>query len=156
MVSNKGNGFTLVELMLALAIVAIGVALALPEFRQWNARMQLRDAASEIANQLVLSRMAAMNRNRSVDVTVDTVAGAVTISAVSLGSAVIAPKTMMAQVKTVIGGPVTVTFSSLGVRTSGGTTNQTISVCNAFRQRYDVRIIPAGKVNWFSSNGGCP
>lgn len=153
---KQEKGFSLVELMIAVAIVAIGVSLALPEFRQWNARMQLRDAASEIAAQLVLSRMAAINRNRSVDVTVGAVGGAVTISASSSGTIVIPPKTMMAQVKSVIGGPITITFSSLGVRTSGGTTSQTISVCNVYRHQYDVRIIPAGKVNWFPAGGGCP
>jgi len=43
---------------------------------------------------------------------------------------------------------VTVSFSSLGVKTSGGTATQTFGVCDINKRQYSVQIIPAGRVNW--------
>jgi len=91
---GRNSGFTLIEIMIVVAILTIAVALAVPEFLRWNVQSQLRQATSEIATQLMLARMAAMNRNRSVDVTVQTTGGAVHISAVapSSGAAIIKDK----------------------------------------------------------------
>ena len=153
-------GFTLLELMIAVAIIAIGTALAVPEFLQWYAKTQLRQATSEIASQLTLARMAAMNRNRSVDVTIQAVSGVVTVSAVTSGASVPVLPTapMLNQVTAVTGNPVIVSFSSLGVKTSGGTATQTFGVCNAKKLQYSIQIIPAGRVNWLptSTTTPCP
>lgn len=144
------SGITLIELMIAVAIITIGASLSVPEFVRWHARTQLRQATSEIASQLTLARMAAMNRNRSVDVTIQTVTGGVTVSAITSGtSATVLPTTpMLSQVRAITGSPVTVSFSSLGVKTSGGTGTQTFGVCDVKKQQYSVQIIPSGRVNW--------
>src|SRR5262245_64828780 len=92
--STRQAGFTLVEVMVAAGILTIAAALMLPNFLQWYAQSQLRQATSDIATQLTLARMAGMNRNRGVDVTVQNVAGAVRISAVSYGVAVFNYKTL--------------------------------------------------------------
>jgi prepilin-type N-terminal cleavage/methylation domain-containing protein len=151
-------GFTLVELMIAVAILAIGVSLAIPDFLRWYTQSQLRQATSEIATQLILARMAGMNRNRAVDVTVQTSGGAVHISAVSSSSgvAVINDKSFPSRVTSIVGSPVTVSFSSLGLRTTGGTGVQSIGVCDTYGRQYSVTIIPAGKVNWSVNPGGTP
>jgi prepilin-type N-terminal cleavage/methylation domain-containing protein len=151
-------GFTLIELMIAVAILAIGVSLAIPDFLRWYTQSQLRQATSEIATQLTLARMAGMNRNRAVDVTVQTSGGAVHISAVSSSSgvAVINDKNFPSRVTSIVGSPVTVSFSSMGLRTSGGTGVQTVGVCDTYGRQYSVTIIPAGKVNWSVNAGGTP
>jgi prepilin-type N-terminal cleavage/methylation domain-containing protein len=152
-------GFTLIEVMVALAIVTVAVTLAFPNFTRWHVQTQLRQATSEIATQLTLARMAAMNRNRSVDVTVQTSGGAVHLSAVaSTGVTVMNDKTLASAVASVVGSPVIVSFSSMGLRTSGGTGTQTIGVCDIYKRQYSVTIIPAGKVNWSINPGGvaCP
>ena len=150
-------GFTLIELMIAVAITAIAVALAIPNFLRWQTHSQLRQATSEIANQLTLARLAGMNRNRGVDVTVQNVGALVQISAVSSsGASVIVPESFPPRVKSIVGSPVTVSFSSLGLRTSGGTGVQWIGVCDAYGQQYSVTIIPAGKVNWSVNPSGTP
>ena len=134
-VLNRNNGgFTLIELMVVVGILTIAVAVAVPEFVRWHVQSQLRQATSEIATQLTLARMAAMNRNRSVDVTVQTTGGAVHISAVapSSGAAIIKDKVFSSRVTSVLGSPVTVSFSSLGMRTTGGTGTQTIGVCDTY------------------------
>jgi len=151
-------GFTLIEIMVAVAIAGIAVGLALPDFTRWYTQTDLRQATSEIATQLTLARMAGMNRNRSVDVTVQTSGGAVHISAVapSSGAAVINDKSFPTQVASVIGSPVVVSFSSMGTRTSGGTGTQTIGVCDTYKRQYSVTIIPTGKVNWSMDSSGPP
>ena len=147
---RNSAGFTLIELLIAVGIVSLGAALAAPQFLAWNARTQLRQATSEIASQLTMARMAAMNRNRSVDVTIQSASGGVSILAVASGAstAVIPTKTLANSVTTVTGSPVTVSFSSLGVKTSGGTATQSFGVCDVNKQQYSVQIIPAGRVNW--------
>jgi len=150
-------GFTLIEIMIVVGIVGIGVALAIPNFTQWYVQTQLRQATSEIASQLTLSRMAGMNRNRSVNVTVMNSGGIVSLSAVpSSGGAVINSASFPTHVKSVVGSPVTVSFSSMGVRTSGGTGVQTIGLCDTYGVQYSVTIIPSGKVNWSTNSSGTP
>jgi prepilin-type N-terminal cleavage/methylation domain-containing protein len=157
---NRNSGFTLIELMVVVGILTIAVALAVPEFVRWHVQSQLRQATTEIATQLVLARMAAMNRNKSVDVTVQTAGGAVHISAIApaSGVAVIKDKVFPSRVASVVGSPVTVSFSSLGLRTTGGTGTQTIGVCDTYRRQYSVSIIASGKVQWSVNASGtaCP
>jgi prepilin-type N-terminal cleavage/methylation domain-containing protein len=152
-------GFTLIELMIVVAILSIAVALAVPNFLQWYTQFQLRQATSQLATQLTLARMAGMNRNRGVVVTVQTVGAVVHISTMSSDVSpvsVINDTSLPPQVTSVAGSPVTVSFSSMGLRTSGGTGTQTIGVCDAYKRQYSVTIIPTGKVNWSINSGGTP
>ena len=157
---DRNGGFTLIELMIAVAILTIAASMAIPEFLRWHAQSLLRQATSEIATQLVLARMAAMNRNKNVDVTVQTSAGHLHVSAVapSTGAVVIQDKTFATQVASVVGSPVTVSFSSMGIRTSGGTGMQSIGVCDVYKRQYSVSVVPSGKVNWSVNSTGtaCP
>jgi prepilin-type N-terminal cleavage/methylation domain-containing protein len=155
---ERNNGFTLIELMIAVAILTIAASLAIPEFLRWHAQSRLRQATSEIATQLVLARMAAMNRNRNVDVIVQEAGGVVHLSAISpsAGVSVINDKTFPTQVSSIIGSPVTVSFSSLGIRTSGGTGMQSIGVCDIYKRQYSVSVIASGKVNWSVNPTGTP
>jgi prepilin-type N-terminal cleavage/methylation domain-containing protein len=158
-IPNKSQGgFTLLEVMVVVAIIGIGAAIAVPEFVQWNARTQLRQATSEIASQLTMARMAAMNRNRGVDVSIQATSGVVNVSAVVSGGlvTVIPTRSFANNVRAVTGGPVTVSFSSLGVKTSAGTGTQTFGVCDANNVQYSVTIIPTGRVNWSANSTTTP
>jgi general secretion pathway protein H len=56
-------GFTLIELIVALGIMALGVAVAFPYFQGTRAGYQLRASAYEIAGQLRDARATAQARN---------------------------------------------------------------------------------------------
>lgn len=161
---KRNGGFTLIELMITVAILTIAASLAIPEFLRWHVQSRLRQTTSEIATQLVLARMIAMNRNRAVDVTVQTVSGVLHLSASTsatppaTGVVVIKDKTFPIQVPSMVGSPVTVSFSSMGIKTSGGTGTQSIGVCDVYKRQYSVLIAPSGKVNWSNNSTAtsCP
>jgi len=155
--TRQEEGFTLIEVMVVCVILGIAATLAIPNFLEWQARNQLRHVTSEVATQLTLARMSAMNRNRSVNVTLTNVGGSVRISVVTASDSVsVLDETVQSKGIVVEGSPVTVSFSSLGVKTSAGTGKQDIRVCNAQKRQYLVTIIPMGKVNWSTIPSATP
>jgi prepilin-type N-terminal cleavage/methylation domain-containing protein len=139
------SGFSLLEISVVLVIVAIIVAIATPGYRQWQARSELKAAATEISSTMALSRMAAMNRNQRVTVTVNVVSGRVQLGT----GGVIAPATMGQYVTAVNPDPSTVQFSSLGIRAGGPAgANQLVTLTNSQGLTYSVAVTPQGKVNW--------
>lgn len=65
--SPKSSGFTLIEMMVAIAIIAIGVTLGLPSYRTWVQNTQIRNAAESIQNGLQRARAEAVGRNTNVE-----------------------------------------------------------------------------------------
>lgn len=62
------RGFTLIELMIVLVIVAIGIALAVPTFQSFRDKRQLTSAAEQISSFLVHAQGEAIKRNEQVTV----------------------------------------------------------------------------------------
>ena len=60
------SGFSLIELMIVLAIVAIALVLGLPSYSTWIANSRVRVAAESIQNGLQLARAEAVSRNTTV------------------------------------------------------------------------------------------
>lgn len=65
---EQARGFTLVELLVVIALVAIILALAAPSFTGTLARKRLEGVASELATDLQYARSEAVQRNRAVGV----------------------------------------------------------------------------------------
>lgn len=61
------NGFTLVELMIGVVILAILASVAMPSFSTWLNNMQIRNAAESILNGLQRARSEAVGRNTDVE-----------------------------------------------------------------------------------------
>jgi type IV fimbrial biogenesis protein FimT len=153
---NSEGGFTLVEMMIVGAIVGVVSVLAVPNYIEWNAKQQLRQAAKEIQNQLSLARVSAMSRNSVVNVNLALTGGQVQIAAADASGASVIPATqMMGSVTGLNPAPAVVAFSPLGTRSGGGAGNQQISISNNRGLSYSVRVTPRGKVSWCPA-AACP
>jgi type IV fimbrial biogenesis protein FimT len=62
----RNRGFTLIEAMVVVAIVAILGGLATPNFRQLIGTMQAKSASFDLINDLALARSEALKRNERV------------------------------------------------------------------------------------------
>ena len=143
---NREVGFTLVELVTVTAIVGILTGLAMPAYNQWNARYQLKQAASEIQSHMTHARWIAMNRNTTVRVALTTVSGKVQLNVTDATGAqqFLPPSTMMGTINSVTGGPVQ--FSSMGLLANGP--SALIQVSNVKNQTYSVWVNAGGKATW--------
>jgi len=59
----KDNGFTLVEMMVVIAIMAIVSAIAIPNFYSYAAGMKLRSASRDLYSTFQKTRMNAIRQN---------------------------------------------------------------------------------------------
>lgn len=69
------SGFTLIELMIGIAILAILLTLGLPSYRTGMQNIQIRNAADSILNGLQLAKAEAVRRNYTVRLELATGAG---------------------------------------------------------------------------------
>ena len=71
----RRNGFTLIELMIGMAIAAILVMLALPAYRDFRANTQVRNAADTIMHGVRLAQVEAIRLNQNVTLEIDPLVG---------------------------------------------------------------------------------
>lgn len=72
MKKDHGKGFTLLELMVVVAIIAIVIAIAWPNYIQWYKRTQVDNDAAIITSNLELAKISAIKNSALVEMTVDT------------------------------------------------------------------------------------
>ena len=120
----KSSGFTLIELMIAVAIFGILIAVAVPNFRAWLQNTKVRTVAESMQTGIQKARAEALTRNAQVTFTL----GA--NSAWSVGCAIVTATcpavieqraategaTETVTVTPTPGGASTVVFSNLGTR----------------------------------------
>lgn len=150
---KRQAGFTLIEIMIAVAIVGIASALAVPNIREWLARYDLKQSMSEIAGDLNLAKLVAMNRNRQATVMIQMAGSLVQVSGISGGMEIFSTRTLPSRINALPGGTATVNFSSLGLSTV--TAPQTIQVQNEKGLTYSLSVLPSGKVTW-CAKASCP
>lgn len=68
-------GFTLIELMIAVAVFGLLVLAALPSFQSWMQNTQVRTAAEGIFNGLQFTRAEAVRRNANIELEMVGVSG---------------------------------------------------------------------------------
>ncbi|HPC03297.1 MAG TPA: GspH/FimT family pseudopilin [Syntrophales bacterium] len=68
MTGEKNKGFTLVELMIVVALIAILAAIAAPAYQDYMARSRLNGAARLVLADLASARMDAVKMNRRTQV----------------------------------------------------------------------------------------
>ena len=154
---QRESGFTLIEVMIVVAIIGIASALAIPSYTQWKAQHDLREAVSEFSSELNLARVVAMNRNRQATVTIQlSGAGLIDVSGIAGGTPIFGTQTLNRNVtgfQPIIGGVpgvpnalTNVSFSSMGL--SATAANQVIQIGNTAGLVYSVSVMPSGKVTW--------
>jgi prepilin-type N-terminal cleavage/methylation domain-containing protein len=70
---SDGRGFSLAELMIVVALIAMMSLLAVPWFIKLYQRNQIKSAAREIQTTLLAARMKAVKRNQQVSVVISSV-----------------------------------------------------------------------------------
>ena len=145
---HRESGFTLIEVMIVVAIIGIASALAIPSYVEWKAQHDLREAVSEFSSDLNLARVVAMNRNRQATVTIqlNPVTLLIDVSGIAGGAPIFGTQTLNANVPGLPGGLTNVVFSSMGLSTAAA--NQVIQIVNTRGLVYSVSVMPSGKVTW--------
>jgi len=77
---NKESGYSLIELMIILAILAILLAIAIPDIKGWLPKHRLQSAARDLASNMQLAKMKAISANSYVTMTFNLPIGGTTYS----------------------------------------------------------------------------
>ena len=116
---SKNKGFTLIELVISMAVVATLIGVAMPSFTSLIATQKVKTAASNLQSSLLLTRSESLKRNGDATLS-PSVTGQWTtgwsISAQSTSVSVSGPVSGVT-----IAGPSTVTFQSSGRLPTGST-----------------------------------
>jgi len=159
--ASSETGFTLIETMIVVVIIGIAAAIAVPNYSIWQSRSQLRQAVTEVQNQLLLARMAALSRNTPVTVAISIVNGTVltTTTNAATGVQMLASTSRVPHVVDLKVGPsaswtsaatANVSFNSMGMRSGGPgpALNQELAMVNDKGVQFAMKVTPRGIVNW--------
>jgi prepilin-type N-terminal cleavage/methylation domain-containing protein len=161
-VASPETGFTLIETLIVVAIIGIAALIALPNYLVWESRSELRQAVTEVQNQLLLARMSALSRNAPVTVAISITNGAVQTTTTNAATGVQIMGSFSVRLPHVVDlkvGPsaswtsaptVNVSFNSMGMRSGGPgpTLNQELAMVNDKGVQFAMKVTPRGIVNW--------
>ena len=79
----KKNGFTLIELIVAIAIMGIAAAIAIPGFSSWLPNYRLKSATRDLYSNMQMAKLAAIKQNQTCSITLSTGPDKYTISLIN-------------------------------------------------------------------------
>lgn len=68
---RRQKGFTLIELMIVIVVMAILAAIAVPSYREYQAQSRHKGAVRQIASDLMAARMQAISENNWIALNID-------------------------------------------------------------------------------------
>ena len=71
-IMKKESGFTMIELMVTIAIVLLLASVAVPSFLSWLPRQRLRSAVSDLVADIQLTKLSAIKENQNWAIVFDT------------------------------------------------------------------------------------
>ncbi len=173
-------GFSLTELMVVAGIIGILVAIAIPNYLDWNRKYKLKDAVGQIHANINMARLNAINQNQTATITVAQASSASPVTVTFSGISGQAQLTFDSEISmtnatgSAVGGgvssPQTVQINSMGLRLNTGnannlcisntgagvtcssTTSQAFNFMNTRGINYRIVILPTGKVSWCYSS----
>src|SRR6185503_17353629 len=171
------NGYSLIELMVVVAIVGVLISLAVPNFLNWNRKYQLKSDVANLAGTMAFARMTAINQNIQVLVTVSQAAPPAVVNVTFTNPAAVPPLDIVFPAITMntgvsltnaaggaVGSPQTMRFNTMGMAVDTGHINnictpgacpstQVLNFKNLGTDNYRVVIKPTGKIVWcYTSN----
>jgi prepilin-type N-terminal cleavage/methylation domain-containing protein len=153
--SNKGfcsylsNGFSLLEVLVVIAILALAGVVAIPNLIDWRSHMRLRAAATELKENLELAKTMAAKENMYIYVEFVPLEGKYRLSYKDLDGNMIPIKEERLPQDVIIDkthAQYTVTNDKTGFNSRGGANNCTIVLTNLRKKSKIISISPIGKV----------
>ena len=71
LISGRHAGFTIIELTIVLAIMALLMAIGMPGFKEWIENTHIRSAAESVQSGMNLARAEAVRRNTAIELRLD-------------------------------------------------------------------------------------
>lgn len=138
----KRAGFTLVELVIVMAIVAIGAALAFPGVAQMLSNRQVQSAAESILTGLNQARSEAVRRNTPVNFSLRADRLGWTVAQVAPANTLLSANDPAWRGLTITsaGSADTVTFLPTGLRQAGGTQLSEVTIASTVNDSRTRRI----------------
>jgi type IV fimbrial biogenesis protein FimT len=126
----QASGFTLIELMLGIAVLVILLTLSMPSFQTWMQNIQIRNASESILTGIQKARSEAVTRNTSVSFVMGA-DSSWTVNVVNPASVIEtrpASDGSQSVTRTVLpAGAATVTFNNFGVVTANADATATLT-----------------------------
>ena len=151
---RRATGYTLLELLVTVAVVAIIASLAVPSFQYMIGTQRVRSATSDLVVALNFARSEAVKRNRVVTVTPSVSwAGGWSVTFVDAGGNTQTLQNHNGFDGLTMAGNTAISFRPDGRRNSGNVSVEITPPTGSSAKKHCVTVSPTGKPE--SDTGGC-